>query len=141
MSVLSLDHVALPSNDPVAMMEFYAKLGFTLPDESLWRNVEKPRYSIHFGDQKINLQSPAVWQNPNAKLRGLTAVPGCGDLCFVWGGTMEELYAALQRANAPIVEGPVERVGGRAGGTGVGISVYTRDPDENLVEFILYEHK
>ena len=34
--------------------------------------------------------------------------------------------------------GPVDRVGGRAGGTATGRSVYTRDPDGNLVELIAY---
>ena len=43
----------------------------------------------------------------------------------------------LDRADAEIVaEG--ERVGGRDGGTASGESVYTRDPDGNLLEFIRY---
>ncbi len=139
MSILGLDHVALPSHNPIALMDFYAALGFSVPDESHWRNVENPRLSIHFGEQKINLHQPAEWQDPSFTLRGPTAHPGCGDLCFVWGGTLADLYAALERAGAPIIEGPVKRFGGRNGGTAVGRSVYTRDPDQNLVEFILYE--
>ena len=31
------------------------------------------------------------------------------------------------------------RVGGRGRGSGLGISVYVRDPDDNLLEFISYE--
>ena len=31
------------------------------------------------------------------------------------------------------------RIGGRGAGTGQGISVYTRDPDDNLLEFISYD--
>ena len=34
---------------------------------------------------------------------------------------------------------PVPRIGGRGAGTGQGISVYTRDPDDNLLEFISYD--
>ena len=41
----------------------------------------------------------------------------------------------LDRAGAEIVAGPVELVGGRGKGT----SVYTRDPDSNLLEFIIYD--
>jgi hypothetical protein len=33
----------------------------------------------------------------------------------------------------------VPRQGGRAGGTSVGISVYVRDPDHNLLEFISHD--
>lgn len=40
---------------------------------------------------------------------------------------------------APIEEGPVERVGGRNEGRAVGRSIYTRDPDDNLLEFIVYD--
>src|SRR5260370_21942248 len=33
---------------------------------------------------------------------------------------------------------PIERMGARLGGTSRGISNYTRDPDGNLLEFIVY---
>jgi catechol 2,3-dioxygenase-like lactoylglutathione lyase family enzyme len=139
MSVLGLDHVALPSQNPIAMMTFYQALGFTVPAEELWRDVENPRLSIHFGDQKINLHEPSQWQDPGFTLRGPSARPGCGDLCFVWQGTLDALLANLQRAGAVIEAGPVERLGGRNGGQTKGISVYTRDPDANLLEFIIYD--
>ena len=41
----------------------------------------------------------------------------------------------LARANAQIETGPVDRAGGRQK---TGSSVYTRDPDGNLLEFIIY---
>jgi hypothetical protein len=65
-------------------------------------------------------------------------VPGCGDFCFVWDGSIEEARSMLQAAGAEIVEGPVAREGGRSGGTAAGTSLYTRDPDQNLLEFIVY---
>jgi catechol 2,3-dioxygenase-like lactoylglutathione lyase family enzyme len=139
MSIHSLDHIALPSQNPIAMMEFYGALGFTLPDEKLWRNVENPRLSIHCGDQKINLHGPDEWQDERFTLRGSSALPGCGDLCFVWDGSLDDLYAAFARANAAVIAGPVERIGGRDGGRATGLSIYTRDPDSNLLEFILYD--
>ncbi len=60
-------------------------------------------------------------------------MPPCGDLCFVWDGSAEALAALLDRAGADVVEGPVERQGGRRA---AGSSVYVRDPDGNLLEFI-----
>jgi catechol 2,3-dioxygenase-like lactoylglutathione lyase family enzyme len=44
----------------------------------------------------------------------------------------------LSAAGAQIEEGPVERDGGRDGGRAKGSSYYTRDPDGNLLEFIIY---
>ena len=71
-------------------------------------------------------------------LRGRKAVPGSGDFCFVWEGSQEELTALLSELGAEVEEGPVERTGGREQGA-LGMSVYTRDPDQNLLEFIVYE--
>ncbi len=71
-------------------------------------------------------------------LRGPAAVPGCGDFCFVWEGEQAELLALLERSGAVVEVGPVERQGRRAGGRAIGVSVYTRDPDGNLLEFISY---
>ena len=69
-------------------------------------------------------------------MRAPQATPPCGDLCFVWEGTAEELRDRLVRAGAEVEEGPVERRGGRRADA---ISVYTRDPDGNLLEFMVYD--
>jgi hypothetical protein len=71
-------------------------------------------------------------------LRGPAALPGCGDFCFVWSGDVDALRRLLHEAAAQIEEGPVERIGGRDGGQARGTSFYTRDPDNNLLEFIIY---
>ncbi|HEV2121541.1 MAG TPA: VOC family protein [Chloroflexota bacterium] len=138
MSIAGLDHVALPSQSPEAMMAFYGALGFEVPDELLWRGVPNPRLSIVCGNQKINLHTPEEWQDPQFTLRGRTAVPGCGDLCFFWQDSLDALLAAFERAGAQVEAGPVQRTGGRDHGRASGVSVYTRDPDGNLLEFILY---
>ena len=66
------------------------------------------------------------------------AEPPCGDFCFVWDGTVDALKVMLDGAGAEVIIGPVERTGGRDGGTASGISHYIRDPDDNLLEFIVY---
>ena len=139
MSIIGFDHVAIPTAKPEEMLRFYRALGFSAPAPEDWRREKKPFFSIQFGANKINVHAPALWQNPAVTLRGPAAQPGCGDFCFVWSGTLTELGAKLQQAAAVIEEGPVERIGARDAGRAKGTSIYTRDPDNNLLEFIVYE--
>lgn len=129
--VTSYDHVALPMLNVDAMTAFYKSLGFRIEQSSRFM-------SVHFGDQKINFHMPALWRRDDFSLRGKAARPGCGDLCFVWDGTAAQLKAMLDGASATIVEGPVERAGGRKGGSAKGTSMYCFDPDGNLLEFMRY---
>lgn len=138
MSVIAFDHVAIPTAKPEEMLEFYRALGFSVPTLEEWRKSKQLFFSIRFGENKINVHAPVIWQNPAFTLRGHTAKPGCGDFCFVWSGTVEGIKAKLEAVGARIEEGPVERAGGRDHGTTIGTSLYTRDPDDNLLEFIIY---
>jgi catechol 2,3-dioxygenase-like lactoylglutathione lyase family enzyme len=91
--------------------------------------------SVHAGSQMINFHRPGLWQNPAFTLRARSANPPCGDLCFVWEGSAAALTMMLDRVGAQIEVGPVDRAGGRQQ---TGSSVYVRDPDGNLLEFIIY---
>jgi catechol 2,3-dioxygenase-like lactoylglutathione lyase family enzyme len=133
--VAGFDHVALPTSRPEELIAFYGALGFSVPDVAEWRRSGRPFFAIRFGRQKINVHAPALWQKPDFTLRGPAARPGCADLCFVWEGGLDALRATLARAGAEIVAGPVELEGARGNGT----SLYTRDPDSNLLEFIVYD--
>jgi catechol 2,3-dioxygenase-like lactoylglutathione lyase family enzyme len=127
-NIQGFDHVALPMQNTDAMIAFYRSLGLQV--------AENPQaVSVYVGMQMINFHRPATWQRETFTLRAPAAKPPCGDLCFVWTGTPESLKAMLDRANAKIVEGPVARQGGRRA---QGSSVYIRDPDGNLLEFIIY---
>jgi catechol 2,3-dioxygenase-like lactoylglutathione lyase family enzyme len=128
--VTALDHVAIPIENVDAMVAFYRALGFVVRDGA-------QIISIHFGDQKINFHRPTLWQRDTFTLKAAAARPPCGDFCWVWEGSAQALSEALARAGGKVVaEGP--RDGGRDGGIAVGQSVYTRDPDGNLLEFIRY---
>lgn len=110
------------------MIAFYRRLGL--------RVIENANAcSVYFGDQMVNFHRPAHWQDKTFTLRASAAMPPCGDLCFVWEDTPESLRALLDKAGARIVEGPVQRQGGR---NRAGTSTYTRDPDGNLLEFMIY---
>jgi catechol 2,3-dioxygenase-like lactoylglutathione lyase family enzyme len=130
MGVTGLDHVALPIQRVAEVLAFYRALGFRVADA--------PRLALLCGDQKINLHAPEEWQDPAFTLRAPVSRPGCGDLCFVWEGGLASLQDALRRAGAAVEAGPVGRTGGRDWGRAQGTSLYTRDPDGNLVELIVY---
>jgi catechol 2,3-dioxygenase-like lactoylglutathione lyase family enzyme len=126
--VVGFDHVSLPMLDSDAMVAFYRALGFDM--------VERPPVvSVYVGNQMINFHRPATWQRDGFTLRAPNARPPCGDLCFVWDGTPESLRARLDEAGASVEEGPVAREGGRRRDAS---SVYVRDPDGNLLEFMIY---
>ena len=130
-AVTGFDHVAAPMRNSEAMVSFYRALGFQV-------NEGARICSVHFGDHKINFHRPALWQSDAFTLRAPAAEPPCGDFCFVWEGSAAALTATLGRAGAEVIEGPGERQGGRNGGTARGTSRYVRDPDGNLLEFIIY---
>jgi catechol 2,3-dioxygenase-like lactoylglutathione lyase family enzyme len=130
--ITGLDHVAVPLKSVDEMLTFYRSLGFTVKEEYFGL-----LYSVYVGDNKLNFHVPQLWQDENMTLRGRQAVPGSGDFCFVWEGTEAGLLSLLDGLGAGIEEGPVERTGGRSQGA-IGMSVYTRDPDQNLLEFIIY---
>ena len=126
--VRGFDHVALPMQNTEAMLAFYRGLGWEVRENA-------NACSVFCGDNMINFHRPARWQSAEFKLRAPAAKPPCGDLCFVWEGTPASLKAMLDRAGAKIIEGPGERQGGRKK---IGSSVYVRDPDGNLLEFMIY---
>jgi len=139
-SVVGFDHAAVPSADPEALIRFYGALGFGVPDLETFRAEDPLYFHIQFGDNKLNVHTPKLWHKERFTLRGPTARPGCGDFCFVWSGTVASLRQALDAAGALVIEGPVPREGGRGAGHQTGTSIYSRDPDQNLLEFIVYEH-
>jgi len=142
MAVIGFDHAAIPTADSERFLAFYKALGFGVEGEERWRAGTFPAFAITFGNNKINVHSEVLleqFRKNRSALRGPTAEPGCGDFCFVWEGGIDAIVARLDELGVAVIEGPVPRIGGRAAGTGQGVSVYVRDPDENLLEFISYD--
>ncbi len=139
MPVIGFDHVALPAQDPEALIAFYKRLGFGTIHEDEWRDGKYPLFAIQIGENaKLNFHGPALWQDPDFDAKGPTAKPGCGDICFVFDGTIDEAEALIREAGGEIAYGPIDQPGGGDRGKREGTSVYTRDPDGNLVEFMTY---
>jgi catechol 2,3-dioxygenase-like lactoylglutathione lyase family enzyme len=57
----------------------------------------------------------------------------------VWEGTVEECQEWLADAGVEVILGPVPRKGGRGFGEVPSLSLYARDPDDNLLEWMTYQ--
>jgi len=124
---IAFDHCVVHVSDWERSNPFYRDVvGATVVERG-------PGYAYRFGDVQLNLHGPGVDPAPVA---ALPVAPGNSDLCFVWDGTIEEAIAHLDRHGVHVEEGPVERHGARGAGT----SVYFRDPDGSLLEFIVYAY-
>jgi len=124
-AVKTLDHLVLTVSDMDRTIAFYRDIlgmtprKFTPADGST-------RWSLGFGDQKINLHQAGAEYLPKAK----TPSPGSADLCFLSEIPVDDWIAHFARMSIAIEDGPVARTGA----TGPILSVYIRDPDGNLLE-------
>ena len=126
MGVTGLDHVVVAVSDWDRSNTFYRDVvGAELIE------LDKGRWAYRVGRQQLNVHGPGATPQPVA---ADPVRPGNSDLCFVWDGTAEEAADHLRARGVEIVDGPVERLGARGAGT----SVYFRDPDGALLEFIAY---
>ena len=132
MSTVGIDHIAMLTANAERLIEFYKRLGFTINDEDAWRAGEANAFSIQVGNSKINVHPEGY----TASLRGPTAVPGSADICFVWDGTAEECRRTVEEAGVEIIAGPGPRRGALQHRNAV--SLYARDPDQNLLEWMIY---
>lgn len=125
MQIKGLDHIVLTVADIEAACAFYEEvLGMTR------ETFANGRTALRFGDQKFNLHEVGAEFEPRA------AMPraGSADFCLV----VDDVAAAevrLREKEVEIIEGPVPKTGA----TGSLLSVYCRDPDENLVELAEYQ--
>jgi catechol 2,3-dioxygenase-like lactoylglutathione lyase family enzyme len=122
-----LDHVVIAISDWETSNAFYRDV----VGAELVGLDDPPRWRYRFGVQQLNVHGPGMDPKPVARIR---AAPGMADLCFVWDGPIEEAVEHLERHGVPIEEGPVPR----NGALGPGLSVYFRDPDGSLLEFLSY---
>ncbi len=125
MKVDSLDHLVLTVADMAATCQFYRDILGMEMLEFLVADGTK-RVALKFGDQKINLHQLGAEFDPKAE----HPTAGSADLCFLTSGKVSDWVLHLQVHNILIEQGPVTRTGA----TGPIVSLYVRDPDENLIE-------
>ena len=122
---IHLDHCVIHVSDWARSNAFYRDI---VGAELIARG---PGFAYRFGGVQLNCHGPGVAATPVAEK---PVLPGNSDLCFRWSGSIEEAVAHLEAAGVPVELGPIER----HGAAGAGISVYFRDPDGSLLEFITY---
>ncbi|UBV44493.1 VOC family virulence protein (plasmid) [Deinococcus taeanensis] len=123
---VSLDHCVIHVTDWERSNAFYAAvMGAELISM-------RGGYAYRFGAQQLNVHGPGVTVNQVARL---PVLPGGSDLCFQWNGPIEDAVQHLQRYGVAVETDVVQRRGAQ----GQGQSVYFRDPDGSLLEFISYD--
>ena len=125
MKIDALDHLVLTVADVGATCVFYTRV-LGMQEISFGAG----RKALVFGVQKINLHQYRHELEPKAG----RPTPGSGDLCLITSVPLDEVIEHLHACDVPVLEGPVPRTGAR----GPIMSVYFRDPDQNLIEVSNY---
>lgn len=128
MKTLRLDHLVLTVADLDITCDFYERV---MGMEAISFNAGGvERRALRFGEQKINLHRAGAEFDPKAA----HPAPGSADLCFIVDQNMDAIVSHLQKCQVVVEEGPVQRTGAQ----GPILSVYFRDPDNNLIEVSRY---
>lgn len=125
--IKTLDHLVLTVKDIDKTINFYQRV---LGMHSISFGDNNQRKALIFGSMKINLHQVGKEFEPKAQ----APTSGSADLCFITNIPIIEFMQHLQSLNVSIIEGPINRTGA----LGPIISVYFRDPDENLIEIANY---
>jgi catechol 2,3-dioxygenase-like lactoylglutathione lyase family enzyme len=124
---IRLDHCVIAVSDWEVSNRFYRDVvGAELVEHGTGR------WAYRLGDTQLNVHGPGVDVSTN--VARLPVQPGNSDLCLVWPGPIEDAVDHLREHGVEIETGPVERIGAQGDGT----SVYFRDPDGSLLEFLSY---
>jgi catechol 2,3-dioxygenase-like lactoylglutathione lyase family enzyme len=123
---VTLDHCVIHVSDWERSNAFYRDV---IGAEPVRRGAG---WAYRLGDQQLNAHGPGVDAHPLARD---PVRPGNSDLCFRWPGSIADAVTHLERHGVAVEEGPVAR----HGALGEGVSVYFRDPDGSLMEFLAYQ--
>lgn len=130
-----MDHIVINVVDIDKMLTFYMEV-LQLPGERLeeFKEQKVPFPSVRLTkDTIIDLFPKKLWQKTNPKD---VCRPNLNHFCFStdkrsWGN----LQSRLEQHGVPIDDGPAKRWGAH----GSGVSIYFRDPEDNVIEVRYYD--
>ena len=123
---LKIDHIVITVKDINKSISFYSNILEMELKEFFSLSDNTTRKSLKFGNQKINLHEAVNPFKPHAKHPS----PGAVDICFISTKPISEWIDRLKKNKINIEDGPVQKTGAN----GPILSIYIRDPDENLIE-------
>jgi len=121
MKIKNIDHFVLTVRNIERTISFYTKI-LGMQKEVFGQK----RFSLKYGDQKINLHEYENEIKPKAN----KPFPGSADLCFITKTPLDEAISHVTCLGIEIELDPVERTGAKD----PLLSFYFRDPDKNLIE-------
>ncbi|MGU9980218.1 VOC family protein [Phreatobacter sp. HK31-P] len=121
-----LDHVVIHVSDWEKSNAFYRDV---LGAEVVPRGAG---FAYRIGDIRLNCHGPGI--GPVNAVARLPVMPGNSDICFEWEGPIAAAAAHLAAKGVAVELGPIATNGVRGPAT----SVYFRDPDGSLLEFLSY---
>ncbi|MDG2003946.1 MAG: VOC family protein [Novosphingobium sp.] len=127
--ISGFDHVAITVADIDASIDFYERVLGAKVEETYEVGGKVIVKRVALGGALFNVHK----QNNGVDLVANTPLPGSQDLCFRWGGTIEQAKQQLESNSVEIIEGPAPR---KSSDGRDALSVYFRDPDGNLLELL-----
>ena len=125
LELYALDHLVLTVADIQQTIQFYERV-LGMRSEAFVTATGEKRWALKYGSQKINLHQQGAEFDPKAD----RPTPGSADLCFLTQFPLARWHAHFEKHAITILEGPVPRTGAQ----GPIMSLYIRDPDQNLIE-------
>lgn len=122
---LKIDHCVIHVSDWERSNRFY---------QSVMGAQVVPRqsgFAYKFDDFLLNCHGPGIAPKIVARV---PVASGNSDICFEWPGPLAEAIVHLEEHGVTVELGPISTQGARGSAT----SVYFRDPDGSLLEFMSY---
>ncbi|MCZ4344076.1 VOC family protein [Sphingomonadaceae bacterium G21617-S1] len=128
-AIAFIDHIAITAADIDRSCRFYESvLQARIVHEFVKDGVLLAR-QMRAGGAMFNVHKAGN----GVTLAAARPTPGAIDICFRWDAPIQSAIEHLISCGVIIVEGPCPRI---ASSGETGMSVYFRDPDANLLEFL-----